>query len=136
MSAFIDTSALYALLVRTEDGHRAVMSAFETLLENGRTLHTTSYVLVETVALLQHRIGLEPVRDLEEHLVPLFSVEWIAAPVHQRATQRLLRANRRGLSLVDCVSLEVMAARGLRDALALDRHFAEAGHRLLPAERI
>ncbi len=62
-------------------------NAFETLLENARTLHGTSYVLVETVAFLQHRIGLEPVRDLEEHLVALFFVEWISAALQQRATR-------------------------------------------------
>lgn len=32
MSVFVDTSALYALLVSTEDGHRATAAAFDRLL--------------------------------------------------------------------------------------------------------
>ena len=36
------------------------------------------------------------------------------------------------LSLVDCVSLEFMRAKGLREALALDADFTAAGYRLLP----
>lgn len=43
--------------------------------------------------------------------------------------------NRGETSLVDCVSREFMRLQGLRDVLALDPHFAEAGDRLLPAAR-
>ena len=40
--------------------------------------------------------------------------------------------NRRRLSLVDCVSFEFMRRQGISDVLGLDRHFEEAGYRLLP----
>ena len=135
MSVFVDTSGLYALLVRTEDKHAEVLRVFREALEEGRTLWTTSYVIVETVALLQHRLGLAPVRDFVEHLVPVMSVEWVSEALHRKATERLLREDRRRLSLVDCVSLEFMRAQGLRDVLALDPHFTEAGCRLLPPAR-
>jgi len=135
VSAFIDTSALYALLVRTEDRHADVVRAFRGLLEGGRPVYTTSYVVVETIALLQHRIGLPPVRDFDQHMAPALSVEWVSQGLHRKGVERLLREDRRRLSLVDCVSLEFMHAQGLRDALALDPHFEEAGYRLLPPRR-
>ncbi|MFQ5840489.1 MAG: type II toxin-antitoxin system VapC family toxin [Candidatus Methylomirabilales bacterium] len=135
MSAFVDTSGLYTLLVSTEERHAEVLRAFRRLLERGRTLRTTSYVIVETVALLQHRIGLPPVRDFIEHLVPLLSIEWVSEALHRRGVERLVREDRRHLSLVDCVSLEFIRSRGLRDALTLDTHFAEEGCRLLPPTR-
>ena len=135
MSAFLDTSALYALLVRTEERHAGVLRSFRALLEERRALWITSYVLVETTALLQHRIGLPAVRDLLEHVVPVLSVEWVSERLHRKAVERLLREDRRRLSLVDCVSLEFMRSQGLRDALALDSHFADAGHRLIPTSR-
>jgi len=34
-------------------------------------------------------------------------------------------------SLTDCISFVVMEERGIRDALGLDRHFEQAGFRLL-----
>jgi predicted nucleic acid-binding protein len=105
------------------------------LLEQGRDLYATSYVLVETVTLLQHRIGLSPVRDLEDHLMPILSIEWVSDQLHRRGMGRLVREDRRRLSLVDCVSFEFMGLRGLRDVLTLDGHFAEAGFRVLPATR-
>ena len=135
MSLFLDTSGLYALLVRTEERHAEVFRAFREALEEGRALWTTSYVIVETVALLQHRLGLAPVRDFVDHLVPVLSVEWVSEALHRKATERLLREDRRRLSLVDCVSLEFIRAQGFRDVLALDPHFAEAGCRLLPPAR-
>jgi predicted nucleic acid-binding protein len=135
VSAFLDTSALYALLVRTEERHDDVVRTFRKLLEERRPLWTTSYVLVETVALLQHRIGLEPVRDFVELVFPVLSVEWVSETLHRKGTERLLREDRRRLSLVDCTSLEFMRSQGLHDVLALDSQFAEAGYRLLPVAR-
>lgn len=133
MSAFVDTSAFYAYLVASQERHADVRREFRRLVEAGRSLHTTSYVVVETAALLQHRIGLDPVRDFVAHVLPLVSVEWVTERLHRDGMERLMRESRRRPSLVDCVGVEAMHARGLRDVLALDRHFAEAGFRLLPA---
>jgi predicted nucleic acid-binding protein len=132
VSVFADTSALYALLVRTELGHAEVAAAFEGLLESGRVLVTSNYVLVETTALLQRRIGLAAVRDLNERILPVLSIQWVSESLHRRAVDRLVRSDRRGLSLVDCASFEVMEREGLREVLALDSDFADAGFRLLP----
>lgn len=132
MTVFADTSALYALLVRNEAGHAEVAAEFATILERRRPLVTTNYVLLETAALLQSRIGLAAVRDLDQRIVPLCVVRWVTESLHRRAMDRLVRADRRGLSLVDCMSFEVMEQEGITDALALDADFADAGFRLLP----
>ena len=50
---------------------------------------------------------------------------------NHRGIRRLLRENKRYLSLTDCVSFEFMEQQGLHDAFSLDRHFTEAGFRLL-----
>lgn len=121
--------------MRTEARHAEVVRAFRGLVEGGRDLWTTSYVVVETAALLQHRLGLSPVRDFAEHVLPMASIEWVSERLHRRGYDRLLREDRRRLSLVDCVSFEFMSARGLRDVLALDDHFGAAGFRLLPPLR-
>ncbi len=132
MSVFADTSALYALMVRTEKGHEAVVRAFRGLLRRGRVLTTTSYVVVETVALLQHRLGLDPVRDLDSRILPLVRVCWVSDVLHHNGMRRLLREDRRRLSLVDCISFEFMESRGIRDALTLDRDFTAEGFRAIP----
>jgi len=132
VSLFIDTSGFYALLVGTERDHRAVLDAFRVAAERGRRMVTTNYVLVETTGLLQHRIGLAPVRDLEERILPLVTVHWVSSELHRRAVERLFRTDKRKVSLVDVMSFIVMDAEGLGDVLGLDPDFAAEGFRLLP----
>lgn len=132
MSVFVDTSALYTLLVSTEEAHAEIVDTFRALAQSDRSLVTTNYILLETSALLQHRFGLDAVRDLEERVVPLLVVRWIDETTHRRSLQRLLRTDRRGVSLVDCSSFVVMDAEGIKDTIALDSNFAREGYRLLP----
>jgi len=118
-------------MVHSEEQHRDCFALFRELLETGRTIKTTNYVVMETTALLQHRIGINPVRDFDERIVPLIAVHWVSADLHRKGIRRLLRENKRTLSLTDCVSFEFMESEGLRDVFSLDRRFAEAGFRLL-----
>lgn len=132
MSVFVDTAAFYALLVNTEASHERVRAAFARLLAAATPLWTTSFVIVETTALLQHRIGLAAARDFDEQLLPTTRVRWVDEALYQSGTDRLWKTDRREVSLVDCVSLEFMRIEGIGTALALDRHFREAGITLLP----
>jgi uncharacterized protein len=132
MSLFVDTSALYALLVGTETGSDAVAEVFTGALESGRVLITTSYVLVESTALLQRRFGLEAMHDLEERIVPALRVHWVRAETHRQGVALLRRLNQRHISLVDCVSFVVMRSEGIVEALALDDDFVAQGFRLVP----
>ena len=132
MSVFADTSAFYALLVRTDESHQAVRAAFTSLLGDRRPLWTTSFVIVETMALLQHRIGLAAARDFDEEVLPVVQVRWVDEDLYRLGTDRLWREDRRHVSLVDSVSFEFMRLQGIGTALAVDSHFADAGFDVLP----
>ncbi|MGI8739744.1 MAG: PIN domain-containing protein [Gammaproteobacteria bacterium] len=79
MIAFADTSGLYALLARNDQFHTAAAAAFARLAEAQARLITTSYALVETLALLQHRIGLDATKAFQARLQPLLEVVWVDA---------------------------------------------------------
>ena len=132
MTAFVDTSALLALLSQDDEHHQSAVSGWAMLASEETTLVTSNYVVLETVAVAQHRLGLDAVRALVRDVLPPIDVVFIDEPVQRAALSALLAAGRRRLSLVDCVSFEFMKAQGLRDALALDAHFAEEGFRVLP----
>lgn len=132
MSVFADTSALYAWLVRTDDAHEAVRTAFAEVLGDGRPLWTTSFVLVETIALLQHRIGLDAARDFDEDVLPAIRVHWVDEPLYRLGAERLWREDKRHVSLVDAVSFEFMRTHGISTALAVDPDFVNAGFSVLP----
>lgn len=127
MIVFADTSALFALLVRDDLMHIRAKENFAYFAEHGVQLLTSSYILVETVALLQRRIGLAPVHDFNAKILPLLEIVWADAEWHGRALQRLLAQNRRNVSLVDCLSFEIMEAREITEAYTFDQHFVDNG---------
>lgn len=58
-SVFIDTSGFYALMDRSDKNFQKAKIIWESLLEKEIALHTSNYVIVETIALLQSRLGFE-----------------------------------------------------------------------------
>lgn len=130
---FVDTSAFYAILDRDDELHQAARTLWQRFVAEDAPLATSNYVLVECFALIQARLGLPAVRAFHQAALPLLRVLWIGLEDHQAAVHALLTANRRGLSLVDCSSFQLMHRHGLRCAFAFDRHFAEQGFDLLSA---
>ena len=133
MSIFVDTSALIAFLDANQPRHAEVIDTWDRAIADGKALFTSNYVLVESFALVQRRLGLEALRALADVLVPMLRVLWIDEELHAAAVASLFTAGRRKLSLVDCTSFELMRRHGLAEALALDDDFARQGFRRLPA---
>ena len=130
MTVFVDTSAFYAVFDRDGANHPAAKAAWTALLGEPATLWTTNYVLLETTALLQHRIGVAAVRSFHEDVVPLLQVDWVTAEAHRAGVEALLAAARKKLSLVDCVSFQTMRQLGVHVAFCFDAHFREQGFTL------
>jgi len=127
-----DTSAWYALVDRADANHRRAVSTLAQLAQEEALLLTHNYVVVETVALLQRRLGPGAVRLFLTEMLPAALVLWVTEEVHQVALADLLAADRRDLSLVDHVSFALMRHRDVDRAFAFDTHFAHAGFRCLP----
>ena len=128
---FVDTSAILALLVEGDRTHRSAVAAFDTLRRRAALLVTTSYVLVETYALVSRRLGLEAVASFREEFAPVLEVVWVAAPLHERALDELLVRDSASLSLVDVVSFLVAREQDVDEVFAFDRHFEQEGFRLV-----
>lgn len=128
MKIFVDTSALLAVLDADDANHSPAKAAWETILKAEDTLVSHNYILVETSALALRRLGTEAVRALERNVVPILKIVWVDHHIHKAAASALLVADRRSLSLVDCVSFEVMNRAGIQKAFAFDRHFQEFGY--------
>lgn len=125
---FVDTSALYALADSADPNHEKARRILDELLNRGEILLTHSYVLVESIALVQHRLGAAPAVRLAESRG--FEVAWVDAPRHDQAVHVLRARTRRRVSFVDIVSFEVMRARGIGTAFAFDEDFQREGFAL------
>ena len=132
MTIFTDTSAFYAVLDRDDDNHQKARRIWNEVFSDENTVVTSNYVLVESFTLIQHRLGLEAVRAFQEDVLPLISIEWVTEATHRSGVSALLAASRRKLSLVDCVSFELMRTLGIKTAFAFDPHFAEQGFKRIP----
>ena len=132
MSTFVDTSAILTVANRDDPRYDCVDPVWRELCQSPEDLVTTSYVLLESFALMQRRVGVEAVRALHEEVVPALTVVWVDESLHAVGIEALLTAGRRHLSLVDCVSFAVMRQIGIDRAFTLDRHFADQGFGVVP----
>lgn len=132
MKIFIDTSAFYALLDRDDENQKVAKGVWTRILNAENILVTSNYVLVETFALLQNRLSVMAVRAFQEDIVPILNIEFVNLEVHRSGTAALLAASKRNLSLVDCISFEIMRTLGIKTAFTFDVHFKEAGFQAIP----
>lgn len=133
MTVFLDTSAILAVLDADDQRHSEAHLIWSRLLASGEELLSSNYVIVETISLVQRRLGLQAARAVETDIVPLLDLHWMSPAMHQAAVRRWWSASRRGLSLVDCSSFEVMLGRDVRQAFAFDSDFEQQGFALLRA---
>ena len=127
MTVFVDTSAFYAMMDGNDQDHAAAVAVWDGLVTTSTRLVTTNYALVETLALIQRRLGMPAARVYLNDIVPLLSVVWVDDSLHRAAISMLLAANRRDLGFVDCTSVELMRTAGMSQAFAFDGHFTDQG---------
>jgi predicted nucleic acid-binding protein len=132
MAIFVDTSAFYALLDADDENHEPSAGAWREIMASDEDVLTTNYILVETFALVQGRLGLDAAREFQENVVPVLEVQFVAPEIHRLGIAALLAASRRSLSLVDCVSFEVMRDLGIKSVFTFDGHFTQYGFSRLP----
>lgn len=134
MTILVDTSAFLAVLDQDDANHPAAKARWIEMLNRGDELISHNYILVETSAVALRKLGLEAIRVLERDVVPVLRLIWVTRELHEAAAGAHLVAGRRTLSLVDCVSFEVMRRTGVLTAFAFDRHFREYGYETVPSE--
>jgi uncharacterized protein len=129
---FLDTSAIYAWADAADPNHPIAVRRLRMILETGEGLLTHNYVLVESMALLQARLGLAPAIKLAKDATT-FVIEWVDEELHASAIRELEGSKKRHVSLVDHISFLVMRRHHLATAFAFDHDFTTAGFRLFAA---
>ncbi|MEO5816807.1 MAG: PIN domain-containing protein [Gemmatimonadaceae bacterium] len=134
--AFLDTSGWFAAMSPREGKHAPARAFYTKWVEGGRQLFTTNLVVAEMQILLSRYRGAEEgLRFLDSlYQDPTHHVVFVDRDLERAAVDRWLRRfTDKSLSLADAVSFEVMQERGIREALALDEHFAQAGFKRVPS---
>jgi predicted nucleic acid-binding protein len=123
---FLDTSAIYAWADAADPNHHTAVQRLQVILKGGEELLTHNYLLVESIALLQARLGVAAAVKLAKDSTA-FVVDWVDDDLHAAGIRELERSKRRHVSLVDHISFLVMRRRRVKTAFAFDPDFPSAG---------
>lgn len=121
-AAFVDSSAIVALVDRDDTTHAAAVEAYQGLVAAGYKLVTTNHVVAETFDLLNAGLGTSVARQwLRDAKLAVYHPD---EADETKARKLILGADsRRQLSYTDAVSLVVMERLGITDAFAIDPNF-------------
>ena len=132
---FIDTGLLIALEISDDQHHKVAIKYWKELLNRPPQLVTTSYIFDEVVTFFNTRnyhlkaveLGNNLINSSFIQLIPvnedLFNEGWLYFQKHQDKTY----------SLTDCLSFVIMQQLKINTALTFDRHFIQAGFKILPS---
>ncbi len=123
---FLDTSATYAAIDGADPHHEEAVGHLQTAFQQQIPVLTHNYVVLESAALIQRRLGLHAALTFLKDTRHL-KVHWVTPEDHMEAVQLLERRGKRNLSLVDCMSFVVMKSYGVTTALAYDSDFQAEG---------
>lgn len=132
MKMLVDTGALLAFHSKA-DQHHARAAAF--LREHPETRFVlTDLILAELVTRLRARADAPRAAAAGRSYLASrrYEVLFVDAPLVTSGLARMEQFGDKGLSLTDCVSLEVMDRLGLTTAFAFDRDFRDCGYRMAP----
>jgi len=132
-AVFVDTGFVVALLDAADRLHARALKLTRSLAESGVPLITTDAIVLE----IANYFARGPLRG--ECLDWLDAIRtspgWDVLPLDRallrRGEARYRRFADKSWSLTDCISMEVMLERRLRDAATHDAHFEQAGFRAL-----
>ena len=130
---FIDTSAFYAIFDRRDKNNATASSIWKRIIEESFLLCTSNYIVVETLALLQSRLGFNAVCAFHNDIMGLVQVLWIDEQIHETAQQIHMSVHRRGLSFVDCSSFVLMRKKAIQKVFCFDRDFEHEGFAIASA---
>ena len=132
-NVFVDTSAIFAILSPTDRYHDQANRVYSELIDQGDTLITNSYVLVEAAALIHRRLGFSPLQQFIQSIQGVWETIWIDRLTHGEIWRRMeLRGGTR-LSLVDWSV--IVSSESTRSVIfSFDSDFTLEGLTVIPGE--
>lgn len=131
---FLDTGYVIALEASDDQHHEAAVAHWRDLLEAQPRLLTTSWVFDEVVTFFNSRGHHQKATEIGHRLLASPSIELVhvGSELFESAWDYFCARPDKRFSLTDCASFVLMRRESLSEALAFDRHFAQAGFTALP----
>jgi len=124
----VDTSAIYALLDRSDANHAKAVELLKKMREERRLVTLTNFIVAEAHALLLARLGHGLARTWLKNL--RWPVEMVVAADEERAKEIIFTYEDKTFSYTDATTFAVMERTGIKTAFAFDNHFLQFGFTL------
>lgn len=135
-SCFLDTGYLIALEASDDQHHEAATQHWreKVVASPPPLIVTTSYVFDEVVTFFNRRGRHAKAVEIGQRLEAsaLVEIVHVTRELFQAGWLLFQERSDKRYSLTDCISFVVMERRRIENALVFDRHFEQAGFRLLP----
>ncbi|MSQ15001.1 MAG: PIN domain-containing protein [Dehalococcoidia bacterium] len=136
-SAFIDTSAYFALTDVSDNEHDQARDVAAQLSRQRWRTFTTNFILAETHALLLNRLNRTvALRTLQAIESSGTIIERVSVADERRAREILVQYDDKTFSLTDTTSFAVMERLGIQYVFAFDRDFTQYGLNVLTPEHL
>ncbi|VVB52637.1 tRNA(fMet)-specific endonuclease VapC [uncultured archaeon] len=122
MPIFVDTSAWYALLDKTDSDHESAVKFKDSL---NHSMTTTNYVADEIITLVKARLGYSNAVEIGRKLwnETITTLIRVSSSDEEKAWEIFVKYRDKGFSFTDCTSFAVMERFGITEAFAFDEHF-------------
>jgi predicted nucleic acid-binding protein len=119
---FVDTSAWYALLDKTDSDHTSAVEFKDSL---NHMLVTTNYVADEIITLTKARLGHMNAVVIGQKLwnETIATLIRVTPSDEKKAWDIFMKYRDKGFSFTDCTSFAVIERIGIIEAFAFDEHF-------------
>jgi predicted nucleic acid-binding protein len=126
---FLDTSGIYAYLVKQDEKHTAAASSIQEALKADGRLITTDYIIDEISTLMKARGHGHIITKIFDGILSSRAchIEWMDQELFDKTKTLFLKHIDQHWSFTDCFSFVVMKQLGIKKALTKDAHFLEAG---------
>ena len=133
-SVFIDTGFIIALESVTDQNHEKALQLWNELLKDLPEMVTTTYVIDEIVTFFNSRNRHAKAVEIGNRLINSRSVQIIHVDqgLFDRGWEYFKQHDDKTFSMTDCISFIVMKEQGSESALSFDKHFTQAGFKVLP----
>ena len=136
-AVFVDTGGWMACADRADPAHASCMAARDGVLEAGRRLITSDFVVDETLTLIRFRLGLGAAKAWWQQIDGSTRLRWerVEHDRFERARQLFFQYRDKDLSFTDCTSIAIMRELKLATVITTDHHFHQVGFDVLPVSR-
>ena len=123
---FVDTSAWYALLDKSDENHQSAKALFNS---SDSPFITSNFIIGETLTLVKNRLGHPIAIEIgsklwNEEVAKLITID---SKIEKVAWEIFQKYMDKGFSFTDCTSFSLMEQLKIVSAFTFDEHFSQYG---------